>query len=108
MKLLRVLSIAVVMLLLVTSGKVYANVFASNIRATQEGSNGGFDGNFSDGTGLAIRFVLSDHADSVVILIKEGATTIRTLKATDLAMGDDAIVWDGKDENSTLASLGDH
>jgi hypothetical protein len=108
MKLLRVLSITVVMLMLVATGTVYANTFASHIRATQEGSNGGFDGSFTDGTGLAIRFDLSDHADSVIILIKEGATTVRTLKATDLPLGDAAVVWDGKDENGVDATLGDH
>jgi flagellar hook assembly protein FlgD len=83
------------MLLLVTS-QALANVYASNIRVTQQGTLGPFDGRFSDGTGVSIRFVLSDHADSVIVTIKNGSTVVRTLKATTLALGDTSIVWDGK------------
>jgi hypothetical protein len=88
------------MVLLATS-QALANVYASNIRVTQQGTQGVFDGKFSDGTGVSIRFVLSDHADSVIVTIKNGSVVVRTLKATKLALGDTSIVWDGKNTAGT-------
>ena len=83
--------------MLCISTQALANVFASNVRVTQQGAAGPFDGRFSDGTGLSLRFVLSDHADSVLAVIKLGSTVVRNIKATNLPIGDTSIVWDGKD-----------
>lgn len=88
-------------LLLVASTQALANVYASNIRVTQQGTQAAFDGKFTDGTGVSIRFVLSDHADSVVVTIKNGSVVVRTLKATNMALGDTSIVWDGKNSAGT-------
>jgi flagellar hook assembly protein FlgD len=108
MKYLRTLFIVVMMGLVITSQQAKANVFAHNIRITQEGGQGPFDGRFSDGTGISIRFVLSDHADSVVAVVKEGVTTIRTFTTTNLNVGDTSVVWDGKDDGGNYVSFGTH
>jgi DNA/RNA endonuclease YhcR with UshA esterase domain len=106
MKSFRLLYALLLMAFMCTSSNLMANVFASNIRITQQGTQGPFDGRFSDGTGVAIRFVLSDHADSVVAVIKDGATVIRTFTTTDLSIGDTSVVWDGKDDNGVFVSPG--
>ncbi|MCK5572824.1 MAG: hypothetical protein KAJ12_08680, partial [Bacteroidetes bacterium] len=85
-----------------------ANVFPSNVRVTQEGSDDSFDGKFTDGTGAAIRFVLSDHADSVVVVLKDNGTIIRTLRGLDMSMGDTSVVWDGKDDLGGDVGNGDY
>jgi hypothetical protein len=99
MKYIRLLYASLLMTFLCTSSQLMANVFASNIRVTQQGEQGAFDNRFFDGTGVSIRFVLSDHADSVVALIKQGATVIRTFSTPNLSIGDTDVVWDGKDNN---------
>lgn len=88
------------MLLLVTS-QALANVYASNVRITQQGTQAAFDGKFNDGTGVSIRFVLSDRADSVIATIKNGSVVVRTLKAVKMSVGDTSIVWDGKNSAGT-------
>lgn len=108
MKHLRILSILLLMSVMFTSPQLYANVFAHNIRVTQQGNTGPFDGIFTDGTGLEIRFVLSDHADSVVAVIKDGATVVRTFTTTNLSIGDTSVVWDGKDDNGAFVAAGTH
>jgi flagellar hook assembly protein FlgD len=85
-----------------------ANVFPSNVRVTQEGSSDPFDGSFTDGTGAAIRFVLSDHADSAVVVIKDGSTVVRTIRGLDMSMGDTSVVWDGKDDGGLDVGNGDY
>ncbi len=106
MKYLRMLSIVVLIGLLFTPPRVLANVFAHNIRYTQQGAQEPFDGNFTDGTGISIRFVLSDHADSVVTVIKSGNTVVRTFTTDTLPKGDTCVVWDGKDDNGVYVPLG--
>ncbi|HEX9658579.1 MAG TPA: hypothetical protein VGB89_16860, partial [Bacteroidota bacterium] len=58
-----------------------AEVYASHVRITQEGTSDPFDGNFGDRTGAAIRFYLNDAADSVVINVVPlgGGTPLKTL-----------------------------
>ena len=51
-------------------------------------SDAPFDAKFTDGTGAGIRFVLSDHADSVVVKISLGMTPVRTLRGTNFLAGD--------------------
>jgi hypothetical protein len=85
-----------------------ANVFAHNIRITQPESTAPFDAKFSDGTGAAIRFVLSDRADSVIVMINVGDSTIRTLKGTGFVSGDTLLVWDGNDADGTPVASGDY
>ena len=74
--------------LLAPAQQAAANVFAHNIRVTQPTSTDPFDAKFNDGTGAAIRFVLSDHADSVLVMINSGAITIRTLRGINFPSGD--------------------
>ncbi|MDP1676032.1 MAG: T9SS type A sorting domain-containing protein [Bacteroidota bacterium] len=100
MKYFRILSILLLIELVCVSPKLYANVFASNIRVTQQGSLAPFDGRFSDGSGVSIRFVLPDHADSVVTTIKVGVTVIKTFTTNNLSKGDTSVVWDGKDNSN--------
>ena len=92
--------------MLCVSTQALANVFASNIRITQQGGTGPFDCRFSDGTGIALRFVLSDRADSVVAVIKLGSTVVRNITATALLSGDNSIVWDGKDNDGLYVVTG--
>lgn len=73
-----------------------ADTFPSYVRVTQDNSTGIFDGRFNDGTGAAIRFILSDHADSVIVRIKSGQTVVRTLKGVNFSAGDTSVVWNGK------------
>jgi hypothetical protein len=85
------------------------NVFASAIRFTQEGSEAPFDGTFTDGTGVEIRFVLSDHADSVQINIFTVANPIilvRTITGYNFTAGDTSIVWDGKNKSDAFVGPG--
>jgi hypothetical protein len=92
--------------MLCVSTQALANVFASNIRITQQGSSGPFDGKFTDGTGLSLRFVLSDHADSVQAVIKNGAVVVRNITVKALSIGDTSIVWDGKNNSGAYVTSG--
>jgi len=97
-----------VLLLFTPAQQASANVFAHNVRITQPGSDAPFDAKFTDGTGAAIRFVLSDHADSVVISISQGMTPVRTLRGTNFASGDTMLVWDGKNDGGVAVGTGDY
>lgn len=82
-----------------------ADTFPSFVRVTQEKTTAPFDGRFNDGTGAAIRFILSDHADSVLVRIKSGQTVIRTIKGVNFAAGDTSVIWNGKtDAGADVAS----
>jgi len=94
--------------LLVVPSQAYADVFAMNLRVTNEGSNALFDGRFTDGTGAAIRFTLSDRADSIAVQIRLGGTLVRTIYALNYALGDTLVVWDGKDDSNALVAPGDY
>ncbi len=97
-----------VTLLVLPVQQASANVFAHNIRITQPTSDAPFDAKFSDGSGAAIRFVLSDRADSVLVHIMMGPTTVRTLKATNMVSGDTMVVWDGNNGMGTPVGSGDY
>jgi flagellar hook assembly protein FlgD len=107
MKLLRTAGFVVLTAILgALSNRALADTFASWVRVTQSNSTDIFDGRFDDGTGAAIRFILSDHADSVIVLIKSGSTVIRTLRGVDYAIGDTSVVWDGKTDAGADAPNG--
>ena len=96
---------------LVLSERAEANVFASAVRVTQEGSDGPFDGSFTDGTGAEIRFVLSDRADSVTVNIwtaTNPTTLVRTITAYSFTAGDTSIIWDGDDNSATPVGSGEY
>ena len=85
-----------------------ADTFPSWVRVTQENSTSLFDGKFNDGTLAAIRFILSDHADSVLVRIKSGQTVLRTIKGTNFAMGDTSVIWNGKTDAGATVKDGSY
>ena len=87
--------------------KALADVFANNVRITQPGLDAPFDGNFADGTDAAIRFTLSDAADTVKVMIYDGSMTlIRTITELNYAQGDTSVAWDGKDDSDSPVGTG--
>jgi flagellar hook assembly protein FlgD/DNA/RNA endonuclease YhcR with UshA esterase domain len=102
------LTVLALMLILGPAHQAAANVFAHNVRVTQPASTDPFDAKFNDGTGAAIRFVLSDHADSVLVMINSGNTTVRTIKATNLSAGDTLVMWDGNNFLGVPVVSGDY
>lgn len=102
------LILMVTALLAVPMQQAAANVFAHNVRVTQPATTDPFDAKFNDGTGAAIRFVLSDHADSVVVNITSGPTTIKTIKAVNLSAGDTSVIWDGTNFLNVPVTSGDY
>ena len=99
---------ALALMLFAPTQQAVADTFAHNIRVTQPASTDPFDAKFNDGTGAAVRFVLSDHADSVLVQIYSGMINIRTIKATDLPSGDTLVVWDGNNFQGTPVASGDY
>jgi flagellar hook assembly protein FlgD/DNA/RNA endonuclease YhcR with UshA esterase domain len=97
-----------IVLILAGAQQSNANVFASNIRITQPNSDLPFDAKVNDGTGVGIRFVLSDHADSVIIQITRGATFINSVKGYNFNSGDTLLVWNGKDFQGNYVATGDY
>ena len=102
------LAVLCAFLLFAPAQQASANVFAHNIRITQPASDAPFDAKFTDGTGAGIRFVLSDHADSVVVNISLGMTPVRTLRGTNFSSGDTVLVWDGKNDGGVAVGTGDY
>jgi flagellar hook assembly protein FlgD len=107
---LRPLLLCVLVLAIVAMGTQHtmANVFASNIRITQPNSTLPFDAKVNDGSGVGIRFTLSDHADSVIVSINRGATYINSAKGINFNNGDTIIVWNGRDFSNNLVTTGDY
>lgn len=107
MKLLRTAGL-LLLLVIFSSAAQYAlaDTFPSFVRVTQENSTLIFDGKFDDGTGAAIRFILSDHADSVLVRIKSGSTVIRTIKGVNFAIGDTSVIWNGKNDAGVTVANG--
>ncbi|MBI3111094.1 MAG: T9SS type A sorting domain-containing protein [Ignavibacteriales bacterium] len=99
-------ALALIIVLCAVVQPAKADVYPSHVRVTQATSTAAFDGSFTDGTAAAIRFILSDHADSVIVRIRSGQTVVRTIKGTDFAAGDTAVVWDGKNDAGTDVSNG--
>lgn len=82
-----------------------AKVTVHNVRYTQDLSTAPFDGSFADGTGAAIRFHLNHQADSVVVRISNpGFGTVRILRKTNLAPGDNFVNWNGAQDNGAPAA----
>jgi hypothetical protein len=87
---------AAVILTLLMTQNIYANVYASQLRISNpDGSP--FDGSFTDGTGIQLSFILNDNASSVIIRIKDASdgSTITEIDAGALERGTHAIMWDG-------------
>lgn len=85
-----------------------ADVFSHHLRVTQPDSHLPFDGKFDDGTGAAIRFILSDKADSLWVRIYNGATLIRTIGAANYTAKDSFVVWDGKNTAGQFVGTGSY
>ncbi len=85
---------------------IRADVFAHNIRITQPNSSALFDGKFNDGTGAAIRFVLSDKADTVTIAISSGSTIVKKIIGLNYVAGDTVVVWDGTTTSGSTVTSG--
>ncbi len=73
-----------------------ANVYASDIRITNP-DDSPFDGNFLDGTGARINFVLNDTASTVTVRFVDIATGLDafTINAGSLGKGQQFVEWDG-------------
>ena len=110
MRYLHQLFLVVLVLALAAMGthQTKANVFASNVRITQPNSTLPFDAKVNDASGVGIRFVLSDHADSVIVNINRGLTFVNSVKGVNFNNGDTIIVWNGKDFNGNYVGTGDY
>ncbi len=85
-----------VILSLLMTHNIYANVYASQLKVSNpDGSP--FDGSFTDSTGVQLSFILNDSTSSVIIKIKDAAdgSVIAEIDAGALARGSHAIMWDG-------------
>ena len=93
------------LLCLSTIDQARADVYPSFVRITQEGSSDPFDGDFTDLTGAAIRFYLNDAADSVAIEIAPagGGPAVKRVVGYNLSAGDNAIIWDGSQNDGSPA-----
>ncbi len=100
--------LTVITLVLFLQQETKANVFAHHLRVTNPGSNLPFDGRFDDGSGAAIRFILSDRADSIWINIYSGNTLVRTITDTGYTNVDTFIVWDGKNNSGQYVPTGNY
>lgn len=87
-----------------------ANVFPFYIHVTQPNSEVPFDGNFADGTAAAIRFMIQDTVltTNVTVLIKNGATTVKTLTLNGIKGGYHSVIWDGRNDASGVVPPGSY
>ncbi len=62
------------------------------------------------GEGIVLRFSLSEEARAVDVRVYSVATSdlIRTIRIRDLAAGEQAVWWDGKNGNGEYADIGDY
>jgi flagellar hook assembly protein FlgD len=82
--------------LLASAHEARANVYAGQLKVTNpDGSP--FDGNFSDGTGARISFILNDNATAVHIAVKEIGSDVPVYQADlgALSRGPQSTTWDG-------------
>ena len=100
--------LAIVAVLFCSPDRGYADVYASNVRITQDFSTAAFDGTFADGTGAAIRFTLNDNADSVWVAITPaaGGAAIKNIRKVGLTRGDNYVAWNGSKNDSSAAPAG--
>ena len=89
---------------------IKANVFPFYIHITQQDSEAPFDGDFADGSGAAIRFMIQDTVltTDVTVLVKSGATTVRTLTLTGIKGGYHSVNWDGSNDASGVVPPGSY
>jgi hypothetical protein len=99
--------VLVSVVILMLAQPAYGNVYATRLRVTQPNSEAAFDGNFSDGTGARIRFVLNEMADTALVRIKSGATIVRTLRLLN-AVGDTSVLWTGDKDAGGPAGVGSY
>lgn len=82
--------------LLFSYQNAFAKVFASQLQVSNpDGSE--FDGNFSDGTGAQLSFVLNDTASSVVVNVidLETGSSVAEINAGSFPKGMQSVEWDG-------------
>lgn len=87
-----------------------ANVFPFYIHVTQPDSETPFDGDFADGTGAAIRFMIQDTVitSDVTVLVKDGATTVKTLNLNGIKGGYHSVLWDGSSDGPGVVVAGSY
>lgn len=88
--------IVLIILSLLMTHNIYANVYASQLKVSNpDGSP--FDGSFTDSTGVQLSFILNDSTSSVIIKIKDASdgSVIAEIDAGALARGSHTIIWDG-------------
>jgi hypothetical protein len=96
--------------LLLFSTPVKADVFPFNVRVTQPNSDAPFDGNFNDGTGARIHFMIQDSVQvtNATVNIKSGNTVVKTLTLTGIKAGGHSVLWDGSNNQNTPAAVGNY
>lgn len=98
------------------SKDVYANVYASGIRISDDttssysNASSTWDGNFANG-GVKIWFIINESGVgslSATVTIKQGTNTVRTLSVPSPQKGVNSVIWDGYDNNSVPAPVGSY
>ncbi len=81
---------------LVVSGILFADVFASRIKFTNPDGNP-FDGKFNDGSGLKVWYILNDTATSVELKVYNAATNASVVSVITSPQGKglNSVTWDG-------------
>jgi hypothetical protein len=98
----------VTVLFLINNQVAKADVFAHYLRVTQPDSELPFDGKFDDGSGAAVRFILSDRADTVWVNIYLTGNLVKTIKATNMSAVDTFVVWDGTNNGGQNVGTGSY
>lgn len=82
--------------LLVSAHEARANVYAGQLKVTNPDGSA-FDGNFGDGTGAKISFILNDNATVVTLRVKEVGTGAVVYQADlgALSRGPQSATWSG-------------
>ncbi len=82
--------------LLSNAHEARANVYAGQLKVTNPDGSA-FDGNFSDGTGARISFILNDNATAVKLVVKEIGSGVAVYQADlgALSRGPQSATWDG-------------
>ena len=90
------IAIVIAVLVLVISGIVYADVFASRIKISNPNGSP-FDGKFTDGTGMKVSYILNDTAASVELKVYNASTNAVTASVVSSSQGrgPNSITWDG-------------
>ncbi|MFQ5605143.1 MAG: FlgD immunoglobulin-like domain containing protein [bacterium] len=79
-----------------TPATTHAKVYASQLKITNPDGSA-FDGNFSDGTGALLSFILNDTASTVTVDIKDASTGqgVAQILAGARSRGLNSVTWDG-------------